>query len=133
MCRADQRNYRSLWLRPMPPAGVLGWEQDLKSRRFRAVWASIILIGTLLAAVGQRPVAAIIFAQAVNGLFLPMIAVFLLVVMNRQELLGEQTNGPVANVCGGVVVCVVSALGFFQLWTAFRATLTHECGGVMYG
>ncbi len=100
-------------------AGVLGWEQDLKSWRFRAVWAVIILIGTLLAAVGQRPVAAIIFAQAVNGLFLPMIAVFLLVVMNRQELLGEQTNGPVANVCGGVVVCVVSALGFFQLWTAF--------------
>ena len=101
-------------------AGVLGWEQDLKSWRFRAVWASITLIGTLLAAMGQRPVAAIIVAQAVNGLLLPGMVVFLLVVMNRPELLGEHTNGPVANLCGGVVVFVVSALGLFQLWTAFE-------------
>ncbi len=101
-------------------AGVLGWEQDLKNWRFRAVWASITLIGTVLATLGQRPVAVIILAQAVNGLLLPVIAVFLLIVMNRQELLGEYTNGPVANVCGGAVVLVVSALGFFQLWTAFE-------------
>ena len=104
-------------------AGVLGWEQDLKSWRFRAVWASITLIGTVLAAVGQRPVAAIVLAQAVNGLLLPLIAVFLLLVMNRQELLGAYTNGPVANMCGGVVVCVVSALGFFQLWTVVERLL----------
>jgi manganese transport protein len=104
-------------------AGVLGWEQDLKSWRFRAVWASITLIGTLLAALGQRPVAAIILAQAVNGLLLPGMAIFLLIVMNRQELLGEHTNGRVANVCGGVVVFVVSALGFFQLWKAFERLL----------
>jgi manganese transport protein len=99
-------------------AGILGWRQDMQSWQLRAVWGSITLIGTLLAAVGQRPMAAIILAQAVNGLLLPIIAVFLLIVMNRQELLGENTNGRVANVCGGAVVFVVSALGLFQLWTA---------------
>lgn len=101
-------------------AGVRGWRQDRQSWQFRAVWGSITLIGTVLAAVGQRPMAAIILAQAVNGLLLPIIAVFLLIVMNRQELLGEHTNGRLANSFGIVVVFVVSALGVFQLWTAFE-------------
>jgi manganese transport protein len=90
----------------------------MQSWQLRAVWGSITLIGTLLATVGQRPVAAIILAQAVNGLLLPIIAVFLLIVMNRQELLGENTNGWLANSLGTLVVFVVSALGLFQLWTA---------------
>ncbi len=99
-------------------AGVLGWRQDLRSWRCRAVWAAITLIGTALAALGQRPVTAIVLAQAVNGVLLPVMAVFLLVVMNRSQLLGEDTNGWVANSLGTLVVLVVSALGLFQLWTA---------------
>ena len=100
-------------------AGVLGWRQDLRSWRCCAVWGAITLIGTVLAAVGQRPVTAIILAQAVNGVLLPIMAVFLLLVMNRSQLLGEDTNGWLANILGTLVVLVVSALGLFQLWTAY--------------
>jgi len=78
----------------------------------------IVLIGTGLAVVGQSPVAAIIVAQAINGVLLPVVAVFLLIVMNRRELLGQHTNGRLANLSGTLVVVVVSALGLFQLWTA---------------
>ena len=99
-------------------AGVLGWQRDLRSWRLRAVWGVIVLIGTGLAVVGQSPVAAIIVAQAINGVLLPVVAVFLLIVMNRRELLGEHTNGRLANLSGTLVVVVVSALGLFQLWTA---------------
>lgn len=100
-------------------AGVLGWRQDLRSWRCRAVWGAITLIGTALAALGQRPVTAIILAQAANGVLLPIMAVFLLLVMNRPQLLGEDTNGWLANILGTLVVLVVSALGLFQLWTAY--------------
>ena len=99
-------------------AGVLGWQPDLQSWPLRAVWGSITLVGTGLAALGQSPVTAIVFAQAINGLLLPIIAVFLLVVMNQRGLLAEQTNGWLANGLGGIVVAVVSGLGLFQLLSA---------------
>ncbi len=99
-------------------AGVLGWQRDLRNWRLRAVWGVIVLIGTGLAVVGQSPVAAIIVAQAINGVLLPVVAVFLLIVMNRRELLGQHINGRLANLSGTLVVVVVSALGLFQLWTA---------------
>ena len=90
----------------------------MRGWRCCAVWGAVTLIGTALAAFGQRPVTAIVVAQAVNGALLPLMAVFLLLVMNRSQLLGEDTNGWVANILGTLVVLTVSALGLLQLWTA---------------
>lgn len=105
-------------------AGVAGWQHDLKSWPLRAVWGSITLIGTGLAALGQSPVTVIVLAQALNGLLLPLIAVFLLLVMNHRPLLAEQTNGWLANCLGGIVVVSVSGLGLFQLVSALEK-ITH--------
>lgn len=93
-------------------AGAFGWERDLQSWRFRAVWMVVIVFGTVLAAfVGASPTQIIIFAQAANGLLLPLVAIVLLVVMNRSDLLGEYRNGIVGNVLGGIVVLVALFLG----------------------
>ena len=100
-------------------SGAMGWGSDLASWRFRAVWASIIVVGTVFAVFGGSPVEAIVFAQAANGLILPFIAIFLLRVMNRRDLLGDHVNGLVGNVIAGVVVLAVSGLGVFNLITAF--------------
>jgi manganese transport protein len=102
-------------------AGVLGWKRDLRSVRLRLVWTSIVVIGSVLAALATKPVAAIVLAQAANGILLPVVAVFLLVVMNRRDLLGRHTNGLVANLLGGGVVLIATALGGFQLLTALGA------------
>ena len=99
-------------------AGALGWDRGWKDPRFRAVWAVILVIGVALATLGHSPVAAILFAQAANGILLPVVAVFLLIVMNRSDLLGRYTNGVVANVLGAVVVLTVSGLGGYKLLTA---------------
>ena len=95
-------------------SGVLGWERDLSSLKFRLVWAAVLVIGTILAALGQSPVAIIVLAQAANGILLPVIAIFLLVVMNRSDLLGEYRNGPATNVLGIAVVLIASGLGIFR-------------------
>ena len=100
-------------------AGALGWERDLKDRRFQAVWAVIIVIGAVFAVVGSSPVAAIVFAQAANGVILPIIAIFLLVVMNRSDLLGGYRNGTVGNVIGGIIVLLAIGLGANSLLSAF--------------
>ncbi len=100
--------------------GTLGWGDSPADWRFRTVWAVIVVSGTVLAMTGTRPVDAIVFAQAANGMLLPVVAVFLLVVVNRKALLGRFVNGAVANALGLAVVLVVSALGGFKLVTACR-------------
>ncbi len=91
----------------------------MKDLRFRAVWAVILVIGVVLATFGKKPVAAILFAQAANGILLPVIAIFLLIVLNRSDLLGRYKNGVVANLLGGAVVLIVTGLGAYKLLTVF--------------
>ena len=103
--------------------GVLGWPRDLKATRFRLVWLAVLLCGTAFATAGARPLAAILFAQAANGLLLPLCAAFLLVLMNRRQLLGEYTNNRAVNMLGLLVVGITVALGLVKLGQVFAALL----------
>ncbi|GAB3288956.1 Nramp family divalent metal transporter [Parahaliea aestuarii] len=95
--------------------GALGWRNELSAPGFRVVWLVVLLTGTIFAALGSKPLTAILFAQVANGFLLPVVAVFLLVVMNQRKLLGEFTNGPLANLLGGLVVMVAFGLGAVKL------------------
>ena len=95
--------------------GALGWERDLRARRFRLVWLAVLVTGTVFAALGTRPLTAILFAQAANGFLLPICAVFLLLEMNRERELGRYTNRPLSNLLGGLVVLVTLGLGGLKI------------------
>ena len=82
------------------------------------MWAIVLVVGTVLAGLGANPVAAVIFAPA-NGVLLPIIAVFLLFVMNRSDLLGEFKNGTVGNILGGIIVLFAAFLGVRTILLAF--------------
>lgn len=96
-------------------AGVLGWERDLRSARFRAVWGGVLAAGLVFALVGVRPVPAILFAQVANGLLLPAVALFLVVSVNDSGRMGERVNAPWLNVAGGLVILVTAVLGLRAL------------------
>lgn len=82
------------------------------SLRYRAVWLGVLLAGTGFGLAGVRPIPAIVAAQALNGILLPVAAVFLFLVMNDRRLLGHGTvNGPLANTVMGAVVLVTLLLG----------------------
>jgi manganese transport protein len=103
-------------------SGILGWPPDLRSRPFRAVWAAVVVLGMLFATVlGKAPVQAIVFAQAANGILLPFVAVYLLVVMNRKALLSEYANRAPSNVLGLAVVVVAAGLGSYHVFRALNA------------
>jgi manganese transport protein len=95
--------------------GALGWHNHPGATAFRLVALAVLATGTAFAALGSRPLAAILFAQVANGLLLPVVAVFLLVVMNQRALLGAHTNGPIANLLGALVVTVAFGLGMVKL------------------
>lgn len=93
-------------------AGVLGWQRDLRSARFRAVWMVVLASGMFFVALDVRPVPAILFAQVANGLLLPAVAAFLLLAANDRKRMGRWRNGFALNLLGGVVVLVTLVLGF---------------------
>ena len=95
--------------------GALGVSTDLRHPVFRGVWLTVLVIGTVFAAIGTKPLTAILFAQVANGFLLPFVAVFLLIVMNRRDLLGEHINGALANALGVIVVLVAFLLGLVKI------------------
>ncbi|KCZ98983.1 Mn2+/Fe2+ transporter [Hyphomonas polymorpha PS728] len=78
---------------------------------FKGIALTIVAIGLSVALLGIRPVQLILVAQVANGLLLPIVAVFLLITMNRKSVLGDHVNGPVRNALGGLVVLVAAFLG----------------------
>lgn len=100
-------------------SGVFGWARDMRSRRFRAVWMTILFAGVGFAVLGFRPIEVIVFAQAANGILLPVIAIYLLWVMNSERVMGKHKNGWVSNVLGVLVVLVALMLSLRSLGTVF--------------
>jgi len=96
-------------------AGALGWDSDLRSPRVRAVWIVVLLIGVFFATVRSSPVTLILFAQAANGILLPIVAIFLLVAVNDRRRMGDRVNGVVPNLLGGLAVLVAAGLGLRAL------------------
>jgi Mn2+/Fe2+ NRAMP family transporter len=91
-----------------------------KSMRYRAVWIGVLATGVLFGLIDVKPIPAIILAQALNGVLLPFVAVFLLLVVNDRDLVGERgLNGPVANSLTGLVVAVTIVLGTSKVVQAF--------------
>lgn len=78
---------------------------------FKGIALTIVAIGLSVALLGIRPIELILVAQVANGLLLPIVAVFLLITMNRKSVLGDHVNGPVRNALGGLVVLVAAFLG----------------------
>lgn len=90
---------------------ILGFEGGTQSRIFKMIALSIIGIGAALALTGIKPITIILSAQFANGLLLPIVAIFLLVAMNRKGLLGEHANKLFGNLLGIGVVLITSVLG----------------------
>ena len=95
----------------------------MHSTRFRLIWLAVLVCGTAFAAVGIKPLTAILFAQAANGFLLPICAIFLLIIMNRSEILGTHVNKRWANLAGVVVVGVTLLLGLLKILQVMGFTL----------
>ena len=85
--------------------GIFGWtsESDLK---FRAVWILVLLSGVILSVVGYRPIQVIQLAQIANGLLLPIVVIFLLVIVNKKSLMNDYSNNLWQNLLGFAVILV---------------------------
>ena len=100
--------------------GCLGWKTELKSAKFRAVWMFILFLGVLLSSLGIKPIEIIKFAQAANGMLLPVIAGFLLWIMNKKSVLGDFKNTKLQNGIGLIILAVTIFLGLKSIFKVFE-------------
>ena len=96
------------------------WEYDLKSRKFRSIWIVILVLGVIFSSTGFKPIEVIKFAQVANGILLPIIAGFLLWVMNRSSVLGKYRNTKFQNILGLIIVIITLVLGIKSIAKVFN-------------
>ena len=98
-------------------SGILGWKKSMKSLKFRSVWMCILILGMIFSSLGIRPVQVIQFAQVANGLLLPLIAGFVLWIVNRSAVMGDATNKVWQNIAGIIVLILTVVLGAKSIWS----------------
>lgn len=89
----------------------LGKEENFKATRSRIVMllTSLIPIGIIML-FDAVPVSLIVTAQALNGLALPVVATFIIILCNKKSFLGEAVNSTKQNIIYGFILLVVSVL-----------------------
>lgn len=84
------------------------WEHQ--STSFRIVWVTILAIGFFFAITNIKPIPAILMAQVLNGFILPIVAIFIILVVNDKKIMGAQE---VNNLFQNIVMITIMGLTCF--------------------
>ena len=57
----------------------------------------------------------ILFAQVLQGILLPAELVLMLIIINRKSVMGEHTNGPLANTIAWATAIVIGSLSLLYV------------------
>lgn len=89
------------------------------SGTYRAIWLTILATGLTFGLLNVTPIPVIVAVQAINGILLPFVTVFLFIAVNNRSLLGDTyCNSLAQNVAMGLVVVVTAVLGGWNVWLA---------------
>ena len=88
-----------------------GWNNSLKSNRFRLVWIFILTTGVVVSMININPIEIIKFAQFSNSLLLPIIAITLLWLINDKNIISPKYNYKYQNIFGFFIVIISLILG----------------------
>ena len=100
----------------------LGFESGVDRRfdeapTFYWLYTLLIVVGGGLVLIPGLPlVRMILFSQVLNGILLPVILVFTLLLINRKDLMQEWTNSPLYNAIAWVTVVVMIGLSLTLVW-----------------
>lgn len=103
------------------------WAQQ--SRNFRLTWGAIMGIGLLFGLLDVKPIPAIILAQAINGVLLPLVVTFLVLAINDRQLLPPRyVNTAWQNLPALLIFSITCFLGINNIWKAAAATFPAWIG-----
>lgn len=107
---------------------AFGWEYgfDTKWENGKAFYSTIlvsIIVPAILVLIPNMPlIKVMIFSQDINGILLPIILIFVMLIVNNKKIMGEYTNKPIGNIiawltiigiiAATIILVVSSVLGF---------------------
>ncbi len=97
----------------------LGWERgiDKKFREapwFYAIYTTLIVLGGAAILIPGLPLLKVLFlSQVANGILLPVVLVFTLLLANRRDLLGEHVNSRSFNVVAWTLIIALIGMTLF--------------------
>jgi Mn2+/Fe2+ NRAMP family transporter len=97
---------------------LLGVQKN--SPAYRAVWIIVLATGLTFGLLNVTPIPVIVAVQAINGILLPFVTIFLFIAVNNRSLLGKYCNSTAQNLAMGLVVLVTALLGGWNVWLAFQ-------------
>ncbi|WP_437395312.1 Nramp family divalent metal transporter [Flagellimonas lutimaris] len=92
-------------------SSCFGWEGGMQNKRFKMVWAIVLLCGVVFLSFDIKPIEVIQFAQVANGILLPVMALLLLWIVNKKSVMGENKNTVLQNTFGIAIVAFAIFLG----------------------
>ena len=108
-------------------AGCFGWPNTLSDWRLKSIALLVIGIGVACGlGFEASPQETIILAQAANGILLPLLAVLLLVAVNRKSLMSGNANGRFQNVMAVIVIAIVLLIAARQLKSVYEKLIPSK-------
>ena len=108
---------------------AFGWESGVdkkygEARQFYWLFTSILVLGGLVVLIPRLPLVGIMLvSQIVNGMLLPFILVFMLLLINREKLMGRYRNGPWFNAVAWATTVIMVALTLYLVAIGIRDLL----------
>jgi len=99
-----------------------GLDKSFKEARF-FYWFYTLLLAAGAAVVlipNFQLVKFSILSQALNGVLLPIVLVFMLSLINKYELMGEYTNSRLFNIIAWLTAIIVTALSLVWMWNLLK-------------
>ena len=100
---------------------AMGYESGL-SKRFReapvfyGIYTGLLILGSIIILMPRVPlVKAAVLSQVLNGVLLPAVLIFMLVLVNRKSLMGEKTNKPAYNALAWTLTALGTGLTVLML------------------
>src|SRR5207248_10452801 len=103
---------------------AFGWERGVNNAfreapAFFGIFTGLIVLAALAVLIPGVPlVQLILLSQDVNGLILPAILAYMLVLVNDRRIMGRYVNGRIANLVAGATVLLLVVLTALLLATA---------------
>jgi NRAMP (natural resistance-associated macrophage protein)-like metal ion transporter len=113
---------------------AFGWESGVDKRLsdariFFGIFTFILVAGALFVLIpGLDLLPLIVASQNLQGLLLPIVLVFIVLLVNDERFMGRHRNGRLANLVAWAAVAVVVALDLVLLGTAALGALGVQVG-----
>jgi len=104
---------------------AMGWETGTGKRfkeapQFNSIFTIIVIMGASIVLIPNLPLIKVMwFSQIVNCLLLPVVLIFMLMLVNKKEVMGEYRNSTWMNLVTCVSTAALIILNFILFYNAF--------------